>query len=60
MFGNFFFKATKSENSNAKKRNKLRRILNYVKSLEKEKRIYIDSPISCLKTCLNPVFIVHS
>ena len=45
---------------NAKKRNKLRRILNYVKSLEKEKRIYIDSPTSCLKTCINPVFIVHS
>ena len=45
---------------NAKKRNMLRRILNYVKSLEKEKRIYKDSPISCLKTCINPVFIVHS
>ena len=45
---------------NAKKRNKLRRILNYVKSLEKQKRIYIDSQISCLKTSINPVFIVHS
>jgi len=42
------------------KRNKFRRILTYVKSLGKEKRIYIDSPISCLKTCINPVFIVHS